>query len=75
MLEEKNVRIGDGLEVELLKAQALDEVFDEQYEAEDTDFLELVNCYTKKTDERLVGMVRAVHEFSRSQPDPDRWRT
>lgn len=68
-----NFRIGDGLEVELLKAQALDEVFDEQYEAEDTVFLELVNCYTKKTDERLVGMVRAVHEFSRSQPDPDRW--
>ena len=68
-----NFRIGDGLEVELLKTQALDEVFDEQYEAEDAGFLELVNGYTKKTDDRLVGMVRTVHEFSRSQPDPDRW--
>ena len=66
-------RIGDGIEVELLKSQALDEVFDQMYEAEDAVFLELVDGYTKKTDDRLVGMVRGIYEFSRSMPDPDGW--
>lgn len=66
-------RIGDGIEMELLKSQAMDEVFDTLYEAEDAAFLELVDGYTKKTDGRLVGMVRAIYEFSRSMPNPDGW--
>ena len=66
-------RIGDGIEVELLKSQALDEVFEAQYEADDEAFLDLVDGYTKKTDDRLAGMVRAIYEFSRSMPHPDGW--
>jgi len=68
-----NFRIGDTLEVELLKSQALDEIFDEAYEQDDPVFLDLVNCFTKKNDRQLVDMVRRLHEFSRSMPDADGW--
>jgi len=38
-------RIADETESRLMKLEALDEVFEEQYENENEDFFELLECY------------------------------
>ena len=41
-----NFRIGDQTEIELLKQEVLEELFELKYESEDKEFLKLINTYT-----------------------------
>lgn len=68
-----NFKVADISETEVLKANALGDVFDECFEADDEDFLRLVNSFTKKSDEPLEKIVLDLYEFSMSSPDPEGW--
>lgn len=67
-------RIADETECQLMKIEALSEVFEEQYENEDPDFLELLECYGGNRDDKtLQDMVLYVYDFIQSSPWPKEW--
>lgn len=68
-----NFKVGDTTETAMLKARALGDVLDAHYDAEDADFLRLVNSFTKKNDEALEQIITSVYEFSQSTPNPDKF--
>ncbi len=67
-------RIADEAESQLLKLEALSEVFEEQYEEGNTDFFELLECYGGNRDDQLLqDMVLNLHGFIQSSPWPQQW--
>ncbi|HHV60511.1 MAG TPA: helicase-exonuclease AddAB subunit AddA [Clostridiaceae bacterium] len=68
-------RIADETETTLIKMEALEELFEDKYEAEDDpEFLRLVECYGGHIDDRRLGeMVLELFEFTRSCPWPEEW--
>ncbi|NLU53046.1 MAG: helicase-exonuclease AddAB subunit AddA [Clostridiaceae bacterium] len=68
-------RIADETESTLMKLEALNELFDEQYEKEDNkEFFELLECYgSNRGDESLMDMVLNIHTFIQSSPWPEKW--
>ena len=71
-----NFRIGNDQEIVLLKQEVLEEVFEKRYEAENEEFLKLVETYTGyKGDEDLKNLVLRIYEFSQSSAFPEDWIT
>ena len=69
-----NFRIADNIELELLKQEAIEEVFEESYVEDDSDFSELVKLYAGyKDDENLKNIVLKIHNFIQSAPFPIEW--
>lgn len=68
-----NFRICDGTESKLLKQDALLEVFEEKYEEENSEFLNLVDGYGGRNDNKLQDIVLSLYEFSQGNPWPKRW--
>ena len=69
-----NFRIGDTSELELLKQEVIDDLFDELYENKDKDFLKLIECYTNyRSDDDLKQLVFKIHGFIQSMPFPKDW--
>jgi len=68
-------RIADETESILLKQEALEEVFEDMYEDEDSgEFLNLVECYGGgRGDSALQDMVLGLYEFAQSTPYPWEW--
>ncbi|RFU62147.1 helicase-exonuclease AddAB subunit AddA [Peribacillus glennii] len=68
-------RIADSTEAELLRDEVMEELFEEQYGQSDNDrFFKLVDAFTSdRNDSALQNMVRSLHDFSRSHPDPNLW--
>ena len=68
-----NFRIADETESTLMKLEALEEVFEEQYEKEDNqDFLELLESYGGNRDDQvLMNMVFDLYNFVQSSPWPE----
>ncbi|RLQ97248.1 helicase-exonuclease AddAB subunit AddA [Falsibacillus albus] len=68
-------RIADGTEGELLRDEALDDLFEEEYGKEENErFYRLVDTFTSdRSDAALQDMVRRLYDFSRSHPNPDLW--
>ncbi len=62
-------KTADEGEAKLLKNKALEQIFDKYYENDDADFIELVNCYTKKNDSYLLELILKLHDFALSIPD------
>ncbi len=61
-----NFRIGDQTEIELLKQEVLEELFELKYESEDKEFLKLINTYTNyRGDEALKNLILKIHRFIR----------
>ena len=61
-----NFRIGDQTEIELLKQEVLEELFELKYENEHKEFLKLINTYTNyRGDEALKNLVLKIHRFIR----------
>ena len=61
-----NFRVGTEEEIVLLKQEVLEDLFDEKYDAEDENFLKLVETYTGyRGDEDLKNLVLKLYEFSR----------
>jgi ATP-dependent helicase/nuclease subunit A len=71
-----NFRITDETEASLMKLEALNELFEDLYEAEnaDQDFLELLECYGGNRDDQVLqDMVLNLYGFIQSSPWPEKW--
>lgn len=69
-----NFRVGDPTEIEIIKQEAIEEVFEIGYEEQDIDFLELLDQYTTyKDDQPLKDIVLGLFEFISSIPFPQKW--
>ncbi|MGI6084845.1 MAG: helicase-exonuclease AddAB subunit AddA, partial [Acetivibrionales bacterium] len=68
-------RIADETESTLMKLEALDEVFEEQYEIEENrDFYHLLESYCGNRDDReLMDIVLNLYTFIQSNPWPEVW--
>ncbi|RFU63536.1 helicase-exonuclease AddAB subunit AddA [Peribacillus saganii] len=68
-------RIADSTEGELLRDEVLEDVFEEHYGEEQNErFFKLVDAFSSdRSDETLQTMVRTLHDFSRSHPNPHQW--
>ena len=69
-----NFRIGDNSEIEILKQETLEDVFEEYYENKDQDFINLVNIYGGyKDDLDLKNLIMQIYNFSVSSPFQKEW--
>ena len=69
-----NFRIADTTEIELLKEEVLEELFEEKYESEDSDFEDLITTYTTYRDDTpLKELVKKIHGYIYSNPFPQKW--
>ena len=69
-----NFQIGDSAEMELLKQEVLDDLFDEKYVNKDKKFLKLVEMYaTYKSDDALKELILKIEKQIQSNPFPQRW--
>ena len=69
-----NFRIGDTAEIELLKEEVLEELFEDLYLKEDEGFLKLLEIYTSyKDDGPLKDIIKNIYNFIQSAPFPEKW--
>ena len=70
----QNFRIGDTTEIEILKQDIIEEIFEEKYESEDKDFEKLINTYTSyKDDTPLKELILKIYTYIQSNPFPEKW--
>ena len=69
-----NFRIADIPEIELLKQEILDELFENKYLSEDKDFTKLINTYTSYRDDTpLKDLILSIYGYISSSPYPLKW--
>ncbi len=69
-----NFRIADTTEIELLKQEVLEDIFEEKYENQDEDFIKLITTYTcYRDDTPLKEIVQKIHTYIQSNPFPEKW--
>ena len=69
-----NFRIADTSEIELLKQEIIDDIFEEKYESENEDFSKLINIYTSYRDDTpLKELVLKIYSYIQSNPFPEKW--
>jgi len=70
----QNFRIGDTTEIEILKQDVIEDLFEEKYESEDKDFEKLINTYTSyKDDTPLKELILKIYTYIQSNPFPEKW--
>lgn len=66
--------IMDTSELELLKDDAMDKLFEELYEKNDKDFLDLICRYTDGRDDgKISEKIKEIYNFIGSFPEPQKW--
>lgn len=71
---EPNFRVGDTTEINLLKAEALEELLEDKYNEGDEEFLRLVESYCDNKSDRAIGdIIMHLYNFSMSMSDPAAW--
>lgn len=69
-----NFRVGDTTEIELIKQEVIEDLFEKKYEEENKEFLELIETYTNyRNDDKLKEMVLDIYKFIQSTPFPEKW--
>ena len=69
-----NFRIADSTELEILKQEALEDLFEELYLNKDKNFIDLINTYaTYRGDENLKDLVLRIYDQIQSNPYPEEW--
>lgn len=69
-----NFRIADNAELELMKQEVLEDLFDQKYEVEDKEFIKLLETYTTySADEPLKELILNIYQFIQSHPFPKEW--
>ena len=69
-----NFKIADTAEIDLLKQEVLDDLFEQKYTENDKDFIELLENYTNyRGDEALQELVLKIYKFTQSSPFPIKW--
>ena len=61
-----NFRIADTSEIEILKLEVLEEIFEKKYEENNEEFLKLINTYTSYRDDTpLKEMILKIYTYIR----------
>ena len=69
-----NFKIADTAEIDLLKQEVLDDLFEQKYTENDKNFIELLENYTNyRGDEALQELVLKIYKFIQSSPFPLKW--
>ena len=69
-----NFRIGDTAEIEMIKSDVLEELFEQKYMENDNEFIKLIETYTDyKGDEKLQELVLEIYKYIQSSPFPEKW--
>ena len=69
-----NFRIADTPEIELLKQEILDQLFETKYIEENEEFVKLINTYTSyKDDTPLKELILSIYNYINSSPYPQKW--
>ncbi|MCL0077934.1 helicase-exonuclease AddAB subunit AddA [Peptococcaceae bacterium] len=69
-----NFRVADDIEMQLLKNEVLDEIFEERYENAENDFINLVDAYGgERSDDLIKQVILRLYDLSQSTPSPDEW--
>lgn len=69
-----NFRIAEQSEIDLLKQEILEDIFEEKYENSDKEFLKLINTYTSyKEDDSLKEIILKIYRYIMSSPFPEEW--
>lgn len=69
-----NIRIGEQTEIELLKQDVLEDLFEKKYEVEDPEFLNLIETYTTyRGDDSLKEIILKIEREISSNPFPEEW--
>ena len=69
-----NFRIGDTAEIEMLKNDVLEDIFEKKYMDYDESFLKLINTYTDyRGDEKLQNLILSIYKYIQSNPYPEKW--
>jgi ATP-dependent helicase/nuclease subunit A len=67
-------RIGDEIELTLLKNDVIKDLLEEEYGENNPDFINLVESYAGgKSDELLETLIKNMYQFSISSPFPNKW--
>ncbi len=69
-----NFRIGDTTEIELLKQEVIEEIFEQKYIEKNEEFINLINTYTTyRGDEPLKDLILNIYKYIQSTPEPKKW--
>ena len=69
-----NFRVADETELKLMQVDVLDSLFEELYETNDVDFINLVNYYDHKIDDdELKEYILKLSKFAEGNPWPLEW--
>lgn len=69
-----NFRIADITEIELLKQEVLEEIFEKKYEEESKEFTKLIHTYTSYRDDTpLKDLILKIYNYIQSNPFPEKW--
>ena len=61
-----NFRIGETSEIEILKQEALEDLFEKKYNEKEENFLRLIQTYTTyRGDEQLKELILKIHRYIR----------
>ena len=69
-----NFRIADTTEIELLKQEVIEDMFEKKYEEDDEDFSKLIHTYTSyRDDSPLKDLILKIYNYIQSNPFPEKW--
>ena len=69
-----NFSMGNESVIGILKDETIEEIFEEKYEQENSDFLKLVDIYSKRNDDsNLIGIIYQIYSFIQSKKEPIIW--
>lgn len=67
-------KIGDEGEIELLKADVLDEIITNRYEEAEPEFMEFIEQYkASKADDSVTNLIMELYTASESHVNPEKW--
>lgn len=67
-------RIGDQTEGILIKAEVIEELFEDKYDNDDAEFTKLVEAFSSyKNDDNLKELILDLYNFTMSGPWPEKW--
>ena len=71
-----NFKIAETTEIEILKEEVLEEIFEKKYIENNKEFINLINTYTSyRGDEKLKEIILNIYKFIQSSPFPEKWLT
>ena len=69
-----NFRVADTNEIEIIKQEVMEDVFENKYEEGNESFIRLLNLYTTyKDDQPLKDLIFNLHNFLSGIPNPRKW--